>query len=163
MARAHGTLVALTAGDAGLAVRKREELWGALHTGVDLLFTNRWTSAVLTLCSHSWSAPCKAVVSNAPQVSPAQMCARSKALLMPHLPTKECECFCVRSEASALVGSECSAQQAALALGPHADMVVVTDGADGSCISALGSLQVWPCSCWYQHVEVCHAVKLCTL
>jgi hypothetical protein len=47
-----------------------------------------------------------------------------------------------RSEASALVGSECSAQQAALALGPHADMVVVTDGADGSCISALGSLQV---------------------
>jgi sugar/nucleoside kinase (ribokinase family) len=89
VARAHGTLVALTAGDAGLAVRKREELWGALHTGVDLLFTNR-------------------------------------------------------SEASALVGSECSAQQAALALGPHADMVVVTDGADGSCISALGSLQVVP-------------------
>jgi hypothetical protein len=43
VARAHGTLVALTAGDAGLAVRKREELWGALHTGVDLLFTNRWT------------------------------------------------------------------------------------------------------------------------
>lgn len=42
VARAHGTLVALTAGDAGLAVRKREELWGALHTGVDLLFTNRW-------------------------------------------------------------------------------------------------------------------------
>ena len=47
-----------------------------------------------------------------------------------------------RSEAAALLGRECSAREAALFLGPHADMVVVTDGADGSCISALGSLQV---------------------
>lgn len=89
VAHAHGTLVALTAGDAGLAARKRDDLWGALHAGVDLLFTNR-------------------------------------------------------SEAAALLGRDCSAREAALALGPHADMVVVTDGADGSCISALGSLQVVP-------------------
>lgn len=47
-----------------------------------------------------------------------------------------------RSEAAALLDRECTAREAALALGPHADMVVVTDGADGSCISALGSLQV---------------------
>lgn len=49
--------------------------------------------------------------------------------------------FC-RSEAAALLDRQCTAREAALALGPHADMVVVTDGADGSCISALGSLQV---------------------
>jgi sugar/nucleoside kinase (ribokinase family) len=152
--------VALTAGDAGLAVRKREELWGALHTGVDLLFTNRCTGAVLTLCSHSWSAPCKTSVRDAPQVSPNQMCAQTQALLAPCvLMSHECVCSRVRSEASALVGSECSAQQAALALGPHADMVVVTDGADGSCISALGSLQVWPCCCC-QHEELCNAPAL---
>ena len=70
--------------------------------------------------------------------------------------------FRTRSEASALVGSECSAQQAALALGPHADMVVVTDGADGSCISALGSLQV-RCAAALKHVELCHAAELCVL
>ncbi len=68
-------------------------------------------------------------------------------------------CSYTRSEASALVGSECSAQQAALALGPHADMVVVTDGADGSCISALGSLQVWPRGC-FRHQDLCIAAEL---
>ena len=50
VARAHGTLVALTAGDAGLVARKREELWGALHAGVDLLFTNRWAAG----CGVAW-------------------------------------------------------------------------------------------------------------
>lgn len=92
VAHAHGTLVALTAGDVGLVRRQRDELWGALHSGVDLLFANR-------------------------------------------------------SEAAELLGKDpesCSAREAALALGPFVDMVVVTDGASGSCISALGSLQVVP-------------------
>lgn len=89
VAHAHGTLVALTAGDPGCVSRNRDALWGALHSGVDLLFTNK-------------------------------------------------------SEAACLLGHPCNAQEAALSLGPHADMVVVTDGADGSCISALGKLHVVP-------------------
>lgn len=69
MARAHGTLVALTAGDAGLAVRKREELWGALHTGVDLLFTNRWSGA-----EHTRQAcTLLSVVSATPEHMPERM------------------------------------------------------------------------------------------
>mmetsp|Transcript_18668 Transcript_18668/g.56425 ORF Transcript_18668/g.56425 Transcript_18668/m.56425 type:complete len:447 (-) Transcript_18668:375-1715(-) len=89
VAHAHGTLIALTAGDMGCVMRNRKGLWAALHAGVDIIFTNK-------------------------------------------------------SEAAALVGEPCDAKGAALALGPHADMVVVTDGADGSCISALGRLHVVP-------------------
>ena len=48
-----------------------------------------------------------------------------------------------RSEAAALLGMEgLTAEQAALALGPLCDMAIVTDGANGSCISALGTLHV---------------------
>ena len=47
-----------------------------------------------------------------------------------------------RSEAAELVGKRCDAQEAALALGPYAEMAVVTDGANGSCISALGHMHV---------------------
>ena len=36
-----GTLVVLTAGDAGLVQRKRPQLLEALRQGADLLFTNR--------------------------------------------------------------------------------------------------------------------------
>ena len=37
---------------------------------------------------------------------------------------------------------ECTAEEAALQLGPYCGMVVITDGANGSCISAMGRLQV---------------------
>ena len=48
-----------------------------------------------------------------------------------------------RSEAAALLDLEdCTAEEAALGLGPHCDIAVVTDGANGSCVSALGSLHV---------------------
>ncbi len=40
------------------------------------------------------------------------------------------------------MGKQCDAQGAALALGPYAEMAVVTDGANGSCISALGHMHV---------------------
>ena len=49
---------------------------------------------------------------------------------------------CCRSEAEALLNRDCTAERAALDLGPFCDMAVVTDGANGSCISALGHLQV---------------------
>lgn len=53
--------------------------------------------------------------------------------------------FCNRSEAAALLGRDsCSAEEAALRLGPHCAMVAVTDGANGSCVSGMGSLHVIP-------------------
>ena len=52
-------------------------------------------------------------------------------------------CSRLRSEAAALLGTDgLTAEQAALALGPLCDMAIVTDGANGSCISALGTLHV---------------------
>lgn len=52
--------------------------------------------------------------------------------------------FANRSEAQALLQRDCTAEEAALQLGPHCGMVVITDGANGSCISAMGRLQVVP-------------------
>ena len=46
VAHAHGTLVALTAGDAGCVARNRDALWSALHAGVDIIFTNRCAAHV---------------------------------------------------------------------------------------------------------------------
>ena len=59
-----------------------------------------------------------------------------------------------RSEAAALLGRpSCTAQEAALALGPHCKVVLVTDGAHGSCISAMGQLQNVP-PCWTANTPV---------
>ena len=54
-ARRGGAAVALTAGDAGLVHRHREDLWAALEAGADLLFCNRW--AALPWPGHA-GAPC---------------------------------------------------------------------------------------------------------
>jgi len=64
-----------------------------------------------------------------------------------------------RSEAAALLGRpSCTAQEAALALGPHCKVVLVTDGAHGSCISAMGQLQrVPPCWTTSTPVDTCGA------
>ena len=45
IAQRAGTLVVLTAGDAGCVQRNRAELWGALRQGADVLFTNKCGSA----------------------------------------------------------------------------------------------------------------------
>ena len=64
-----------------------------------------------------------------------------------------------RSEAQALLQRECTAEEAALQLGPYCGMVVITDGANGSCISAMGRLQVLPLSLpsthWVRHLFTC--------
>jgi sugar/nucleoside kinase (ribokinase family) len=41
IAQRAGTLVVLTAGDAGCVQRNRDALWGALRQGADVLFTNK--------------------------------------------------------------------------------------------------------------------------
>ena len=52
-------------------------------------------------------------------------------------------CDVCRSEAAALLDlGDCTAEEAALGLGPLCDIAIVTDGANGSCVSALGSLHV---------------------
>ena len=53
-ARRGGAAVALTAGDAGLVQRHREDLWAALEAGADLLFCNRW--AALPLPKSCWGS-----------------------------------------------------------------------------------------------------------
>lgn len=59
-----------------------------------------------------------------------------------------------RSEAAALLGQPaCTAQEAALALGPYCKMALVTDGAHGSYISAMGQLYSIP-PCWTSHTPV---------
>eukprot|EP00884_Botryococcus_braunii_P013524 jgi/Botrbrau1/22172/Bobra.168_1s0004.1 len=52
--------------------------------------------------------------------------------------------FANRCEAAALLGKDVSAKEAARELGPHLSMAVVTDGANGSWLSALGNLYVIP-------------------
>ena len=69
-------------------------------------------------------------------------------------------CHCIRrSEAAALLGrSKCTAEEAALALGPHCKVVLVTDGVHGSYISALGQLyQIPPCWTSTTPVDTCGA------
>ena len=58
--------------------------------------------------------------------------------------TKQTFAVPCRAEAQALLQCDCTAEEAALRLGPHCDIVVVTDGANGSCISAMGRLQARP-------------------
>lgn len=48
------------------------------------------------------------------------------------------------SSSSTRSSSSSAAQRAALALGPHCSLVVVTDGANGSFLTALGQLHVVP-------------------
>lgn len=52
-AKASGTMVAMTAGDAAVVQRHRGELWQALRQGVDLFFMNRRARCPRTACSLS--------------------------------------------------------------------------------------------------------------
>jgi hypothetical protein len=49
--------------------------------------------------------------------------------------------FCCRAEAGALLGKTVTAAEAAAELGSLCSLAAVTDGANGSCLSALGRLQ----------------------
>lgn len=50
-AQRHGTVVAMTAGDAGVVQRHGAELWAAIDRGVDVLFTNMGEAAALAACA----------------------------------------------------------------------------------------------------------------
>lgn len=52
MAHASGAVVALTAGDANVVNRHRQQIWDVLIQGVDILFANRWgTSDDVFVCT----------------------------------------------------------------------------------------------------------------
>jgi sugar/nucleoside kinase (ribokinase family) len=106
-ARAAGTAVALTAGDAGVVARHGAEIWAVLEGGVDVLFTNAEEAAALA--ARRPGAP------GAPPLG---------------------------------------AEAAALALGPHAALVCVTNGSAGSALAALGELHVIP-PYWLTAEPVC--------
>jgi sugar/nucleoside kinase (ribokinase family) len=104
-AQRHGTIVAMTAGDAGVVKRHGSEIWEAIDAGIDLLFTNASEATALVAC-----APEGAVPAHASDVPPSMW----------------------------------SSEAAALALAPHCSLVCVTDGANGSILTALGQLHVVP-------------------
>ncbi len=54
-----------------------------------------------------------------------------------------------REEAEQLLGREVAASQAALELGSMCSVAAITDGPNGSYISALGRLQVRYCGCTF--------------
>jgi sugar/nucleoside kinase (ribokinase family) len=110
-ARAAGTAVALTAGDAGVVTRHGAEIWAVLEGGVDVLFTNAEEAAALV--ARRPGAP-----GAAPGATPL------------------------------------GAEAAALALGPHAALVCVTNGSAGSALAALGELHVIP-PYWLTAEPVC--------
>ena len=108
-AQRHGTVVAMTAGDAGVVQRHGAEMWSAIDAGIDLLFTNAAEAAELVAC--------------APEV----------AVVVHH-----------HTLPAAKTKSTWAAEAAALALGPHCSLVCVTDGCNGSILTALGQLHVVP-------------------
>ncbi|KAG7669877.1 hypothetical protein Ndes2437B_g06075 [Nannochloris sp. 'desiccata'] len=104
-AQRHGTIVAMTAGDAGVVERHGSEIWEAIDSGIDLLFTNASEATALVACAPEGAVPAHAI-----DVPPSMW----------------------------------SSEAAALALGPHCSLVCVTDGANGSILTALGQLHVVP-------------------
>lgn len=47
VAKAHGTLVVMTAGDSGVVERHHRDIWRTLNQGIDMLFTNKSEAEVL--------------------------------------------------------------------------------------------------------------------
>ena len=110
-AQRHGTIVAMTAGDAGVVQRHGSEMWEAIDAGIDLLFTNSSEAAALVACAAENSS------------------SKNGSHGDDELPRKI---------------ASWSAEDAALALGPHCSLVCVTDGSNGSVLTALGQLHVVP-------------------
>lgn len=133
LARDSGALVALTTGDSSLVARHRNEFLRLLDDGaVDVLFANRSVvpSVLSNHVTHRCDWPC-----NTRHLLNAEVITHTGNdlnKLMLHC----------RAEAAALLGHPVSAAEAASRLGSLCSLAAITDGANGSCISALGRLQV---------------------
>jgi len=127
MAKAHGAVVGMTAGDARVMGRHRQSVLAALEAGVDMLFTNAAEALELV-------QPPAVACQEGPLSSPAEDSEDSTELSVNCMP-----CSGLEPELSPLA--------AAKLLATHCPLVAVTDGSRGSYISALGNMLVVP-PCW---------------
>ncbi|GBF92898.1 hypothetical protein Rsub_05734 [Raphidocelis subcapitata] len=116
-AKAAGTVVALTMGDAGVVSRSAETIAACIAAGSDLLFANKREALALTA-----SPPVRALL-EAASAAPA--------------PASD-------DDGPAPLPAARNAAEAAAQLSRLAPMVVVTDGSRGSYVAALGATQVFP-------------------
>ncbi len=86
-AKRRGVRVAMTAGDAGVAVRHGDAMWEAIQAGVDILFTNAAEATELAKCRPIVEVP---PISRT-DISPASSQAEAAALCLgPHCPGLVC-------------------------------------------------------------------------
>lgn len=106
----------------------------SLQTGMDTVVFLAFYSLCRSSCEHpSMNIVAFTVI--------AFRQSRPKQAILQHCKALTDSCNC-RSEAQALLKCQCTSEEAALRLGPYAGVVVITDGASGSCVCAMGSLQV---------------------
>ena len=86
-AKRRGVRVAMTAGDAGVAVRHGDAMWDAIQAGVDILFTNAAEATELAKCRPIMEVP----RTSRTDISPASSQAEAAALCLgPHCPGLVC-------------------------------------------------------------------------
>ncbi|GAB4822062.1 hypothetical protein N2152v2_009108 [Parachlorella kessleri] len=159
-AQKHGTIVAMTAGDAGVVERHHSEMWQAIDRGIDLLFTNRTEAEALCkyLPAQQQQQQQQQQSAEAPQQQ--HQGALDSVLKTLDLDSLDGHPHHHHSKSSGShAGGVCSAAEAAaLRLGPHCSLVVVTDGSAGSHLTALGQLHTVP-PCWAptKPVDTCGA------
>lgn len=138
-ARASGALVALTCGAAGVVERHASSILPLLEAGmVDVLFANKEEAQQLLQAWASPGAGAAAVV--------ASGCAASSEALLP----AASEPAAAAAGAAALTVCQQLPQRAddcAMQLGSRVPVSVVTDGANGATVAALGHLHIIP-PCW---------------
>jgi sugar/nucleoside kinase (ribokinase family) len=131
LARKVGTLVALTAGDAGVVERHAPKVLAALGAGVDVFFCN--------------AAEAEALLKHIPAGShtPAHQQQQQEAAAGASS-TSPAAAAAEGYQEEALTATLSPAQQAALQLAGICPTVVVTDGSKGSYVTAMGELVIIP-------------------
>jgi sugar/nucleoside kinase (ribokinase family) len=135
VAHQHGTLVAMSAGDAGVVHRHHAAIWGAIELGIDLLFANldeaeallQYQPAAMTPQQQHTAVGRGWAEGGAPSISAAAAAAPGAS-----------------QQQLAGEGIGWAAEEAALRLGPYVSMASITAGSGGSVITALGQLHVVP-------------------
>lgn len=182
LAKQAGTLVALTAGDAGVVARHRHSVWEAIAAGVDILFTNAAEASALIQSpqeepTSKQQHPLLLQPLHSSVISDddaGSSIAGDDTTCSPSSPS----CSISRrssidSDDTSLVGLQLdqltpsstsstnvayTPEECAKKLASSCSMVVVTDGSKGSYITAMGDLFVIP-PCWSSSppVDTCGA------
>jgi sugar/nucleoside kinase (ribokinase family) len=142
LARKVGTLVALTAGDAGVVERHASKVLAALGAGVDVFFCN--------------AAEAEALLKHIPAGSHTSAHQQQQDATASSSPAAAAAAAAAAAEGyqeEALTATLSPAQQAALQLAGICPTVVVTDGSKGSYVTAMGELVIVP-PFWSQRAPV---------